>query len=171
MSDQQTMTKAELLAKIQASWDDITGYLKSLTVEQITQITDAAGWTVKDHVAHIMVWEDGINALLDRQPRYVRMGVDAATWNSGDYDRMNAIIQQRHRGRSWDEVMQTFMDVHEQLIAKLETLTDADLMRPYRDYQPESTSDGPIYNRICGNTFGHYAEHTPWIAAIAAAGS
>ncbi|MBC7872040.1 MAG: hypothetical protein H7Y09_14435, partial [Chitinophagaceae bacterium] len=46
------------------------------------------------------------------------------------------------------------------------TLSDADLMRPYNYYQPESAQAAPIIDRIAGNTFGHYEEHIPWMQAI-----
>jgi uncharacterized protein (TIGR03083 family) len=166
MSENRPMNKQELLASIQKGWDDFNAFLATLTEEQITVPTDAGGWTAKDHVMHLAVWEDGINALLDKQSRHAHMGLDTETWESRDFDRMNAVIQQLHRDRSWPDVLKAFRDNHERLVKKVESLSDEDLARPYRYYQPDSTMDDPVVNRIAGNTFGHYAEHQPWIAAL-----
>lgn len=167
MSDEIQVTPAELVRRMQQGWDEFQAYLKTLTVEQMTLPTDAAGWTVKDHLMHLAVWEDGIYALLRRQSRPERMGLDAKTWESGDYDRMNAVIQQRHHDKSLEDVLNSFQESHRRLVDHLQTLADADLMRPYRDYAPNSTTDRPVYAYIVGNTYGHYEEHLPWIDAIA----
>lgn len=168
MAEEQVMTKAELLQHMQQGWNDFNAYLKTLTPEQLTRPTDAAGWTAKDHIMHIVVWEDGIDALLSGTSRRERMGLDQATWDSRDFDQMNAVIQQCHKDKSLAEVMQTFQTVHQRLIAKIETLTDADLQRPYKHYQSDSTADKPVIGWVKGNTYEHYAEHRPWIAAIVA---
>ena len=77
MSDFQ-VTTTELVSRMQKGWDDFQAYLKTLTLEQVTQPTDAAGWTVKDHIIHLATWEDGVYALLEKQPRHEQMGLDKA---------------------------------------------------------------------------------------------
>lgn len=151
---------------MQSEWDRFNAYLDKLSETQATTPTDAAGWTAKDHVMHLVVWEDGMNALLDGQSRPEYMGIDRATWTSGDFDRINAIIQQRHRDVPWAEVRQRFRDVHRRLVAKIEALAEADLQRPYNSFQPDSTATDPIINRLVGNTSHHFAEHQPWIETI-----
>lgn len=168
MTDSRIITTAELLNQMRQGWDDFHVYLNTLTDHQKLQLRDASGWTVKDHVMHLAVWEDGANALLERKPRREPMGLDQATWESGDYDRMNAVIQQRYKDKSWADVIQTFSNIHERLIAKIEILTDADLQRPYNDYQPGTTSEMPIAAAIMETSCAHYVEHRPWIEAIVA---
>jgi uncharacterized protein (TIGR03083 family) len=168
MADSTTLSKDQLLNRIQNGWNDFTAYLNTLSEEDLTQPTDAAGWTAKDHVAHLAVWEDGINAVLERQSRRERMGLDEVTWKRWDFDEMNAVIQQQHQHLPLAEVRETFRDVHERLMAKVESMSDEDLQRSYRDYQSDAVREDPVVNAIAGNTFGHYAEHQPWIAAIVA---
>ena len=160
------MNKGELLAKINQGWDDFQAYLASLSPADFTANTDAAGWTVKDHVMHLVVWEDGIRALLEGQSRHKHMGLDDATWETGDFDAVNAVIQQQHHDKPLDEVLTEFRDAHTGLLAKLETLSDADLQRPYNHYQPDPKRDKPIIDWIIGDTYEHYAAHQPWIATI-----
>ncbi|MCB9452157.1 MAG: ClbS/DfsB family four-helix bundle protein [Anaerolineaceae bacterium] len=166
MSDESVFSKTELLARMRAGWDDQQAYFNTLTPKQFTSLTDAAGWTVKDHVMHLAVWEDGIDALLKSESRPVRMELDEATWNSRDYDHINAVIQQRHQDMPLDAVMQHFQEVHDRLITTIESLSEADLLLPYEHYQPGTGADKPVWNWIAGNTFGHYEEHRPWIAVI-----
>ena len=147
-------------------WNALQAYLKTLTNDQLTGLTDAKGWTVKDHITHLVVWEDGMNALLAKQPLAESMGLDAQTWASGDFDRQNAVIQQHHKDKPVAEILKKFQEVHQRLVNKIQSLRDDDLMRPYRDFQANSSSDNPVINTIIGNTYGHYEEHRPWIEAI-----
>jgi hypothetical protein len=166
MIDTNAMSKDELVANIERGWNDFGAFLQPLTDEQLTRPTDAAGWTAKDHLIHIAAWEDSVNALLQGLARHEYMGIDEAMWESGDVDQINAVIQQRFKDMSLEEVWKTLGDVHQQLMEKIHAMSDDDLKRPYRTFQPTSTREAPIINWIIGNTYEHYAEHTPWITAI-----
>lgn len=159
------ITVANLLRFIEQGWNDLHAYLDTLSDQQLAIPTDAAGWTVKDHIIHMAVWEKGVCTLLQGKPRHEGMGLDEDTWNS-HFDVINAVIQQQHQHMPLDEVLQTFKHGHEQLVEKVAALADDDLLRPYRYFDPASTIDSPIIDRIVGNTFEHYSEHKPWIAAI-----
>jgi hypothetical protein len=165
--DLSDFSQEELLRRMGKGWDDFQAYLKTLTPEQLTHPTDAAGWTAKDHVIHLAMWEKGIDALLRKQSRIEAMGVDQATWDAHDYDRTNAVIQQQHKNMPLDSVMKTFADVHASIVAQIKTLSTANLLRPYADYEAGADDERPVFGWIVGNTYEHYNEHRPWIAAIA----
>ena len=75
MADNPDVSTAELLSRTKLGWDSLQAYIKSLTPEQLTVPTDPAGWTVKDHLIHLAVWEDGIVAVLPVEALYhVRTG-------------------------------------------------------------------------------------------------
>ena len=156
-----------ILEAIKTGWDALNTYLDSLSAPQLTQLTDAAGWTVKDHVIHLAIWEDGIYALLERLKRIEHMGIDEATWERSNIDEINGLIQQRYQNLSWANVEQKRQQIHQRLVDKIASMTDEDLQRPYRYYELASTQDEPVLSSIAGNTFGHYSEHLPWIKAIA----
>ena len=170
MTDSTAFSKDQLLQRIQDGWNDFTAYLNTLSEVQMTQPKDAAGWTAKDHVMHLAVWEDGINAVLERQSRRERMGLDEAVWQRWDFDEINEVIRRQHQDLPLAEVRQKFRDAHERLVAKVESMSEEDLQRSYADYQADARRTDPVFNAIAGNTFGHYAEHKPWIAAIVAQG-
>src|SRR5262245_46281468 len=95
MSDQEAITIANLLHRIENGWNDLQSYLATLSAEQLMTPTDAAGWTAKDHVIHLAIWEDGISALLEGQTQREGMQVDVATWKQG-IESINAVVQQRY---------------------------------------------------------------------------
>lgn len=166
--DNTPVTTAEMLRRMQDGWDAFQVYLKTLTPEQLMQPTDVAGWAAKDHIIHLAVWEDGIEALLSGQSRQARMDVDDATWkadwHADNFFAINDGIYKRNKDKSLNEVLATFKVVHERLVNTVSKLSDADLMRP--SFDPVSPSTHKIVELIAGNTFGHYEEHRPWIKAI-----
>ncbi len=166
MSDQDSMAKAELLAAIHAGWDDFHAYLDSLTDEQLTQPTDPAGWTAKDHVAHLAIWEDSVNALFDGIPRWRHMGIERDLWETADWDRINAVIQQRYHAITRANLDAMWNAIHARLLARVEAFSDEDLQRPYHYYQPDSTWDLPAVHWVIIDTFPHYDEHKGYIAVI-----
>jgi uncharacterized protein (TIGR03083 family) len=166
MSDETNISKAELLNKMQQGWDELDAYVKGLSEEQLTGPTDAAGWTGKDHLMHLAVWANGITDMLNGGVRRESMGLDADTWASRDFDRMNAVIQQAHKDKPLGEVLTALRDAHNGLTAKVQSFTDDDLRRPYNAFDPTSPQDRPIIGWIIGDSYGHYEEHIPWIDAI-----
>ncbi len=162
----QEMSKAELLAAIDQGWNRMQNYLASLQFEQVIVPTDAAGWTAKDHLAHLAAWEDSINALLEKKPRPEHMGLTREQYETGDYDMINAIIRQQHRDIGLMELREWFFGVHARLVEKVNGMTDEELQRPYNEYQPESAWTDPVIRWIKGNTYEHFAEHTEYIERI-----
>jgi hypothetical protein len=170
--DNTPVTTAEMLRRMQNGWDEFQAYIKTLTPQQLTGPTDAAGWTAKDHLIHLAIWEGGVEALMSGQSRQAFMGVDDATWKSDwhadDFFSINDGIYKRNKAKSLDEVLTTLRDVHQRMVKTVGGLSDADLLRPYNSFDPASQSTTPIWRLIVGDTFGHYAEHRPWIEAIVA---
>lgn len=167
MTESRVIRKKDLLAQMEAGWNSLQAYLGTLSEAQLTQAADAAGWTIKDHIMNLAVWEDGAWAMLEKIPCHKQMGISDEAWKYGDTDSINAIIQQRYRNEPLAKVLQTFKDIHRRLVEKVKSLPEADLQRPYRDFQADSDDNRPIINWIRGNTYEHYAEHRPWIEAIA----
>ena len=167
MSD-EPQTKAELLPRITTSRAALDDLLAGLSDDQIVARGPGGGWSIKDHLAHLTAWEAGIDALLKREPRYAAMGIDAATFR-GPEGTLNAIIHERAKDLSLEDVRSAFVDTQRELLDALSNLTDADLLKTYSHYQPDEPgqdSGDPIVDWIVGNTCDHYDEHRAWIEAL-----
>lgn len=170
MTDFQTpISKAAVLHNLEQGWSDFHAYISSLTPEQLTVPRDAAGWSVKDHLIHLALWQNGISALLEGQgePRYAGMGIDATTWGL-EMDDVNAAMQQKYRELTLDEVLARLREAHERMHRIITTLPEEALFMPYSHYDPTLPRDAPIVEWIVGDSYEHYAEHRPWIEAIVA---
>ncbi len=162
--------KAALLAHLRQGWTELQRALDGWTDAQMTERRDAAGWSVKDHLTHLIVWAEGVIALLRKQPRYEAMGFDVPTMQSVSEDEINARIQQRYAAQSLTEVQARLDRAHGDLLAAVEALDADELLKGYTHFQPNEvgdTSGDPILRWIVGNSSGHYAEHLPWMRAIA----
>lgn len=156
----------KLLKSIQRAWDEIDVFLAALTDEDKTVPKDAGGWSVKDHLIHMAVWEDGIEALLNGQSRDARMGIaDIVPKPRGD-DAINDVIFKQYKDKSLPDILATRQAIHDRLLATLQSLDDADLARPYRSFDTASRNNQPIAGHILGNTSGHYRKHLKWMRTL-----
>jgi hypothetical protein len=162
--------KADFQAHLSDAWVQLQTVLDSFSEEQMTERTDAGGWTVKDHLAHLATWERGIIALLRRQPRYEAMGLDAATVQNNDEGELNRKLRAQFVNASLSEVRENLRDAHDGLAALVDSLEPDDLLKTYSAYQPgepgEDTGE-PVLRWVVGNSSGHYLEHLPWIKRLA----
>lgn len=166
MSDSDTpLTRESLLRQIESGWNELQTLLASLTEEQLTRPTDAAGWTAKDHVIHLAVWENAALGVTEQKSEREVVNIAPEIWKQGN-DPINAVIQQRYHAMPLAEVMQTLRHYHDHLLKKLDSMTEADLLLPYHHYQPESTDDYALIEWLLWETVYHYRAHQTWIAAI-----
>jgi len=169
MAERRVTTKAELLAENERAWVALNAALDRLTEAHMTTITDAQGWTVKDHIIHLTAWERSVVFFLQGKPRHAGLGVDEALYLKGTDDEINAVIFQQRKDRPLSDAFAQFRDVHQQLLTLLQPLTDADLQKPYRHYLPNEPGDGDgpsASNVIYGNSADHFTEHLAWIEAL-----
>jgi hypothetical protein len=161
--------KAEVLARIAHSRATLEAALGGLRQEQLTDSTDAQGWTVKDHLTHLAAWERLMAYLLRGQARHEGLGIPEATYRRAGVDAINAAIRDQYRDRSLDGAMALFHDAHRQLLAALEPLSYDDLLRPRSHFLPGEPGDDdgrPILAGVLHNTAEHYVEHLAWIEAL-----
>lgn len=165
-------TKAELMNQIDQTWTELAAVVAEATDESLTT-PGPDGWTGKDHLAHVTAWERTLRAILSRESRAAAVGIDDPTYTASTIDGLNALLHQQNRDRSLTDVRAAFTETHESVLAALAPLTDADLQRPYTEYQPEDPRvlDVPILDTIVANTCEHYAEHLPLIRDRVSGGS
>jgi hypothetical protein len=163
------LTKDELLAEVGRSWDVLTKALGRLPVERFESAQDSQGWTVKDHIAHLTAWERSVIALLQGRDRYQGLGVKEEVYLSRDYDRINDRIYWRTRTLPLKSVRDQSQEVHGELLASVEALTEADLQRPVRSFLPEDSKDDDgrlVVDLVHANTADHYREHLGYMKVL-----
>ena len=161
------LSKAELLTRIYHSWAELEKTLQALNSRQLTT-PGPEKWSVKDHMAHLSVWELGIAELLQHRDRFAAMQVAESDVRSKSDDEVNELIYQQHAHQTLQEVEAEFQEPHRRLLEALTPLSDEDLYRPYAYYVPGSSHapQGPVINWIVGNTYGHFDEHNQWIKSL-----
>jgi hypothetical protein len=155
---------ADLHARIEQGYNELQAFLAPLNEQQLSAMPNADGWMLKDHLAHLAVWEAGIVALMRQESRPGGMDVPLDLWErtlaTGDYDELNALIFERHRYKTTAEVQALFAATHAATLATLATLSDNDLARAYPIGENELA---PLVGWLMGNTYEHYQEHIEWM--------
>jgi hypothetical protein len=163
-------TKEALLKEISETWDALNTRLGSLSENQLTNLKDAQGWSIKDHLTHLTAWERGSVFFLQGLPRHEGLGVERSLYLTDFEEEVNAAIQQAHQDQSLSAALDESRETHQELLRLLNSLNEADLRKPYHYYLPDEP--GGEANRLAidvvyNNSANHYREHMPWIEAIA----
>jgi hypothetical protein len=158
-------TKEELLQQIELSWNELVHCLHIQSEESLTKLIDDQGWSVKDHIIHIAMWDKAALAMLEGESKRKTLDISLEIWQQGE-DPINTVLYTRYQEMAFNQVRVTLQQHHEALIAKLNAMSEADFQKPYTDYQPNGTYDGSIIEVIYRDTIEHYNDHVPWIEAI-----
>src|SRR5437588_10496967 len=87
------MEKAVLLQSIERSWASLDQLTEGLTEAQLAR-PGPAGWSVKDHIAHLAAWNLSLVALLEGRDRDAALGV----WDvPSEVHPVNEVLHRRHR--------------------------------------------------------------------------
>jgi hypothetical protein len=172
MPDAEPRSKAQMMDRTTARWDELQALLGALTPDQWEQPL-GDGWSAKAHLAHLEAWERSLILLLSGGQRDSAMDVDSALWaTEGGMDKVNAILTARAEARPLDAVRAASDVTHAEIVGILEGMSDEDLAKPYSHYQPNDPpyNASPVYGWVNGNTWGHYEEHIGWLRAGLATG-
>ena len=158
-----------MLEHVQCSWTVLDEFIGRLSDAQMDRV-GPDGWSVKDHLAHIAAWNLSLVALLERRHRQAAMALEG--FSTTDWDGQNEVLLGRYRGLVADEVGALVLGSCLMVVDALRGLSDAALMRPYREFQPQDmrtsfpTSDHPVWLWVVGTTEMHVEEHLEYIRAI-----
>ncbi len=158
-----------MLDRVQIEWSALEYAVASLTTAQLVS-PGPESWSVKDHLMHVADWEKATTAVLCHRPQYEGFGINEATYFglSDDLDGLNDVLVRRSQALSIDEVHARRRRAHAEMLAALSSLTDADLLKGIAEYGGNPENNRRLLDKIAGDTYAHYAEHTTWIGDLLA---
>jgi hypothetical protein len=164
--EQRVFGTADVFERVQREWATLQDTLAGLNEQQLTA-PGPEGWSIKDHLAHLSTWEKVLLTILGGKPQHVAFDLDADAYDRIDsVDQLNAIVYERHKGRSLDEVLAESARVHADMLSAVQRLSDADLERSIADFGADRDDHRSIRAKIEGDSYAHYAEHVSWIRDV-----
>jgi hypothetical protein len=160
-------TAAEVIDRVQIQWAALEYAVAALTEAQLTA-PGPETWSVKDHLAHIADWERAVTAVLKGRPQHEGFGLNETTYAGlvEDIDGLNDVLYRRSQAVSLAEVHARRRRAHAEVLDALSSVTDADIQKTIAEYGGNPTDERRLLEKIAGDTYAHYAEHTVWIGEL-----
>lgn len=149
----------QFFANLAREWGALFTFLSRH--ESVLDTPIDAGWSAKDHVAHITAWE---TFLL----RHHLRGEDAAgaleltpqQYADFSIDEINAVLHARSRDKTLADVLADAGTTHRTLLAALNATPFDGLLQPRFE---DDEFDSPLLDWVIGNTYDHYLEHSLYL--------
>ncbi len=172
--DEQAVVRAkqELIDYTTATWDDFVTYVDGLTAEQWIGPKDVAGWSVKDHVSHVTLWDRAvIRRLRHNVPMEETLGISASAWADKNLDPMNEEVRRLALADAVDRVCADRDVTWIEVVSLLEDLSEEQLARSGEE-AGLAVGTGPLSGSVLAvlaSYWGdHYREHLEVIKTIVA---
>src|SRR5581483_9127501 len=143
---------------MQAGYAQFEALLASLEEEQMMIPGVNGNWSIKDHIAHLLAWQDHLQELLQavldgkkEPPKPVQ--------EFSSVDEINEYIYQKYRDRPLAEVLVAFRASYQRVLSTVQALSQESLNGPFPWYE----DDKPIGSGVAGDTYHHYEEHSGMI--------
>lgn len=158
MADEEWIpgSKEELMSAIRREWKMLMAVVEKLDEQKMTT-PDEGGWSPKDNLAHLTEWMNSMMGYhIDRRPSHEVMRMTEEQTRDWDMEVINPVLFERNKDRSIEDVMNELKQTYEKVLAKLDTMSYEDLMKPRHANDPEKR---PLLLWVLGDTSEHFAEH------------
>jgi len=159
MTDTSTDTpasKTALLERINSSYAALEQTIGQLSDAQLITPIDGS-WSAKDILAHIAAWERvTIHFHVGKRPFEQVTQLPDVPYATTPVDQINEAFYERDRDLPLAQVLQSFRSSHQQLLAMLDSMSEADL---FTSYTPAGRDSGQLIEWIIGDSYDHYDEH------------
>jgi hypothetical protein len=159
MSEEQWIpgSKAELMSAIKREWNSLMAVVTKLEAANKITTPDEGGWSPKDNLAHLSEWMNSLMGYhMDRRPPHEVMRLPEDVTKDWDFEVINPALFERNKNRSLEDVKVELKQVYDRLVAKLDSMSFEDLMKPRHADDPEKR---PLLLWVLGDTTEHFAEH------------
>ena len=152
----EEMNKPRLIESMTNGRRKFEDTLSLLDEDHMTIPSLEGGWSVKDVLAHIAVWEGRMVRWLEDVMRgeIPQMLPSGKTWE--DLDQINEEIYLENRDKPLEEVLAEFHQFLPKALEIVENVSEEDLINPGRFAWREGK---PLWFIVAANTFWHYDEH------------
>jgi len=147
------LSKAETIEKIIQSRKNLKNLLGRLSPMQFLVPAEDNGWTIKDILFHLVVWENRMIRWLGMLQKGEVPEIRNPDFTWADLDQLNQITYDAHKDLPLDEALQGFLGLESHMLESVK------LIEPHQ-YNKE------YFDIIAANTFLHYDEHMPAIQRI-----
>jgi hypothetical protein len=166
-SEQTPANKAELLARIHEARAQLEAAIADLTDDQLTGPTDDGGWSIKDHLGHIIDWQAVSLALLRDKMAYEVMGIKQDLYLSGSVDEINEALYENRRDQSPSEVLAELRQRHQEILAEVNRRSGEELQQAYQPQRGNNPNRRTLIDQINGTVVDHDLEHVEQIRRLA----
>jgi len=148
--DEPLPTRAELLQRDAAEFDELERLLAQLTPAQMTAPAMNLGWSVKDNLAHLTYWQRHLITMVEQDGhRLIPEGEE--------HDVSNARIYVENKDRSLADIQADLRQTHDHYRRLVALLPDVAFTNPrYFGWHKPNWSGLWLF---VGNGYEHYAEH------------
>ena len=123
------LRKNDLLREIEHERAALDATLAVLTPREMTTAgVTRGGWSVKDILAHLVEWQQMNLNWYAAGTRGERPAMPAPGYTLRELPRLNQAIYRKHHRRSLKAVVQDYQSYHEEVVALIHSLPDADLV-------------------------------------------
>ena len=148
------MKKEKLTKRIRADRTRFDALVASLDSARLVEPSLEGGWSVKDVLAHVSVWERVCSAWFEAAAR----GETPDRPEVRDIDAFNARSYADAKDRRLADVLAESRSSHEAIVAAIEGMSEADLADDKR-------FGWPAWQMASANSDDHYREHIAQIEA------
>ncbi|NIM92543.1 MAG: ClbS/DfsB family four-helix bundle protein [Anaerolineales bacterium] len=152
----EEITKSTILESIKTERKRFDATLSALSNDQLIIPEFDRGWSVKDILIHIVVWEQRLIHRLEA----IAQGEDSPSFpsdiTSDDIDRLNKEDYEKHREDPLEDVVLQSQKSFQQVLEAVEAISEAALIDPDRSTEGENH---PLEELVAPDTYWHYREH------------
>ncbi len=158
MTDEEWVpgSKEELMSAIRREWKLLMDVVDKLDDQKMTAL-DEGGWSPRDNLAHLTEWMNSLMGYhMDKRPAHEVMRLTEEQTRGWDMEVINPILYERNKDRSIQDVLEELKRTYEKLLAKLDSTSFEDFLKPRHENDPEKR---PLLLWVLGDTSEHFAEH------------
>lgn len=165
----ESESRAQLLQANTAAMDALDALLAQHTADELTTMSDSAGWTTKDHLAHLTAWHRSVLLpVRDGISRSRALGVSDdifASRQADEYFALNDTIRRLHADETLDAVVRDLHGVFVETQEFIATAKDGDMRRGIEACDPDA-GEVSVIQLLTDDGWKHLDEHRGYIARI-----